>query len=274
MRRDIKRIVKGQRAVDGAGVNLVRVIGHSDVEDFDPFLMMDAFDSTNPEDYIKGFPFHPHRGIETVTYLASGQMDHEDSLGNKGSILGGDCQWMTAGSGIMHQEMPQPSERMLGLQLWLNLSKEDKMTSPKYFDIKSDMIQTIEEENATVRVISGKYKDVEGVKPPHVQASIFDVEIKPNAEFTIDTNIDENVFIYIMRGEGIIEGKEVEIKSAILLTKGDEFSIKASENGMKLVFFSGKPLHEPIAWAGPVVMNTREELQQTFKELEEGTFIK
>ncbi len=215
MKREIVKIVKGQRAVDGAGVDLVRVLGHDTVNDFDPFLMLDAFDSTDPNDYIKGFPFHPHRGIETVTYLINGEMEHQDSLGNKGVIRDGECQWMTAGSGIMHQEMPKASDRMLGLQLWVNLPKEDKMAEPHYFDISGDMIKTVENENSTVKVISGNYMDkAKGVDPKYIKVTLLDVDVKPNEEFNIDLNKEDNMFIYVVYGEGTVEGKKVESKSA------------------------------------------------------------
>jgi redox-sensitive bicupin YhaK (pirin superfamily) len=275
MKREILKVVKGQRTVDGAGVNLVRVLGHDTVNEFDPFLMLDAFDSTDPNDYIKGFPFHPHRGIETVTYLVNGEMEHQDSLGNKGVIRDGECQWMTAGSGIMHQEMPKSSDKMLGLQLWVNLPKEDKMTDPQYFDISKDMIKTFEDEKSTVKVIAGNYMDkVKGVDPKFIKVTLLDVDVKPNEEFNIDLNEEDNMFIYVMTGEGTVAGKKVESKSAVLFNKGDEFSINASENGIRFILFAGKPLHEPVAWAGPVVMNTKDQLQVTFKELDEGTFIK
>lgn len=168
----IKQKVQGNRTVDGTGVKLVCVFVPTTMYSFDPFLMLDSFDSRNPEDYIKGFPWHPHRGIETITYLAEGEIDHGDSLGNKGKILAGQSQWMTAGSGIMHQEMPQPSERMLGFQFWLNLPQPEKMTSPKYFDITKDMVGIKEKNGAIVRVIAGKYQDVKGVKPPHIKAAL------------------------------------------------------------------------------------------------------
>src|SRR5665647_67662 len=156
--RTIRKIVTGKNTIDGAGVKLVRVIGYNDTKDFDPFLMLDAFDSTDPDDYTRGFPWHPHRGIETITYLIKGDIEHGDSLGNKGSILDGDCQWMTAGSGIIHQEMPKACERMLGVQLWLNLPAKDKMAEPKYRDIRLQDIPAVKEDAAIVRVISGEYK--------------------------------------------------------------------------------------------------------------------
>lgn len=275
--RNIKRIVTGQRAVDGAGVKLVRVVGHNDVEDFDPFLMLDAFDSHNPEDYIKGFPWHPHRGIETVTYLVKGNMEHSDSMGNKGMILDGSCQWMTAGSGVMHQEMPQATERMLGAQLWLNMPKENKMAPPAYCDIKAEMVPVIEEDGTTIRVVSGDYKgNTSSVYGDYVKMLYLDVDMKAGAEWTLKTKEDETLFIYIVEGEAYLgeSDKITESRRAVLFDSGHEFKIKAGEKGIRYFLYSAKPLKEPIAWGGPIVMNTREELRQAFAELEKGTFIK
>jgi redox-sensitive bicupin YhaK (pirin superfamily) len=275
--REIKKIVTGVRAVDGAGVKLVRVIGHNDVNDFDPFLMFDAFDSVNPEDYTKGFPWHPHRGIETITYLIKGDIEHQDSLGNKGSILDGCCQWMTAGSGVMHQEMPKASDRMLGAQLWLNLPKENKMTNPNYCDIKSEMVPEVEEEGVTVRVISGDYKGKSSsVYGDYVKMLYLDVDMKPDTEWNINIKEENTLFIYIVEGEGSF-GKSSDIlqsKRALLFDDGNEFKVKSSENGIRFFLFAAKPLKEPISWGGPIVMNTREELNKAFEELENGTFIK
>lgn len=276
MNREIKRIVTGSKAVDGAGVRLVRVVGYNDVKDFDPFLMLDAFDSVNPEDYIKGFPWHPHRGIETVTYLIRGNIEHGDSMGNKGNIFDGCCQWMTAGSGVLHQEMPQASDRMLGAQLWLNMPKNDKMAKPQYCDIKKEMVPVVEEDNATVRVISGNYRGhTSAVYGDYVKMLYLDAEIKPGAEWSMDTAADETLFAYIVDGEGRFgESDTVESKRAVLFDSGDKLDVHAGDNGIRLLLFMAKPLHEPIAWGGPIVMNTREELNQAFKELDEGTFIK
>lgn len=178
--RTIKSDVTGHPAIDGAGVHLVRVLGSPTVRSFDPFLMLDAFDSRNPADYIKGFPMHPHRGIETFTYLIQGEIDHKDSLGNSGKILDGCCQWMTAGSGILHQEMPQASDRILGLQLWINLPRKDKMVEPKYRDITVDMVPKVEEEAGTVAVVAGRYKNVEGAtKGDYVDVRFLDMTLKP-----------------------------------------------------------------------------------------------
>ena len=275
-RREIIEQVRGKNAVDGAGVHLVRVLGIQNVKDFDPFLMLDSFDSRNPEDYIAGFPFHPHRGIETVTYLISGEMEHKDSLGNKGVIKDGECQWMTAGSGIMHEEMPKPAkERMLGLQLWVNLPKKDKMAEPKYFDITKDMVETVNEENADIKVVSGAYKDLaHGVNPDYVDVTLLDIDVKPNETFTIDTREEDNVFVFLIEGTASINETDIETKTAVRFGAGDHITLKAGEKGVRVMYFGGKPLKEPIAWAGPIVMNTQEELKNTFEELNNGTFIK
>lgn len=273
--REIKKTVRGQRAVDGAGVNLVRVLGRSDVYDFDPFLMLDAFDSTDPEDYIKGFPMHPHRGIETVTYLIKGEFEHEDSLKNVGHLRDGECQWMTSGSGILHQEMPKPADRMLGVQLWVNLPKADKMTAPRYSDISKDMIPVVEEEDAVVRIISGDYKGkAKGVDPAFVKATLYDVTVKPGKTITIDTKEEDNVFIFLIEGDGLVKDQIVPKKTAVLFGEGSSIQVSAKESEVRFIYFGGKPLKEPIAWAGPIVMNTKEELSEAFSELEQGSFIK
>lgn len=276
--RTIRRIVTGTTQYDGAGVKLVRVVGHPDVEDFDPFLMMDAFDSTDPADYIKGFPWHPHRGIETVTYLIHGDIEHGDSLGNKGSILDGGCQWMTAGGGILHQEMPQPANRMLGVQLWLNLPKKDKMTDPKYHDIRADMVPKIEEDGCTIGVIAGQYKGRSGAaQGSHVDMTFLDVDMQGEASIKIETNRDRTLFVYIIEGEGWFsktEDKLLYSRRAVLFNEGDALFARASGKGMRFLLFSGAPLKEPVAWGGPIVMNTREELILAFQQIDDGTFIK
>ncbi|MPW26657.1 pirin family protein [Alkalibaculum sp. M08DMB] len=277
MIRKIKEIVTGEHAIDGAGVNLVRVIGRPNVYSFDPFLMMDAFDSIDPDDYTKGFPWHPHRGIETITYLIKGDIEHGDSLGNKGRILDGQCQWMTAGSGIIHQEMPQASERMLGVQLWLNIPAKDKMTDPAYRDILSEMIPKIEDDASRVGILSGNYKDTDGaICGDYVKLRFLDVDIKPNREWAIDTQSDKTLYIYIIEGSGIFDEEKglVESKRAILFEQGDQLIVNASKDGIRFLLFEGSPLKEPIAWGGPIVMNTQEELTQAFKDLDEGNFIK
>ncbi len=276
--RKIKKITKGEPGVDGAGVKLVRVIGYHDTNDYDPFLMMDAFDSHNPEDYVKGFPWHPHRGIETITYLIEGEIEHQDSLGNSGTIKNGDCQWMTAGSGIIHQEMPKPSNRMLGAQIWLNLPARYKMGSPKYGDIKHEDIPLIKEEKTTVRIIAGDYKTTSGAfKAEYVKATYLDVEVQANSEWYYETEEDSTLFLYILNGEGSFEPdsiEEIREKQAVLFDKGKKIYVKSKDKGIRFLLLSAKPLKEPIAWGGPVVMNTKEELNLAFRELDEERFIK
>jgi redox-sensitive bicupin YhaK (pirin superfamily) len=276
--RTVRKIVTGKNTIDGAGVKLVRVIGYYDAKDFDPFLMLDAFDSTNPDDYTRGFPRHPHRGIETITYLVKGDIEHGDSLGNKGSILDGDCQWMTAGSGIIHQEMPKVCERMLGVQLWLNLPVRNKMTAPKYGDINSENIPIIRVNGNKVHIIAGKYNGMQGAfEGSYVKATYLDVEVSAGSEWSFNSEKDSTLFIYILQGEGSFDPDSKELiseKHAVLFNEGDIFWVKASNRGIRFLLLSGKPLKEPIAWGGPIVMNTKEELDLAFKELDENTFIK
>ena len=277
MLKTIRKVVTGSTQYDGAGVKMVRVIDRSNMEDFDPFLMLDAFDSNDSSDYIKGFPWHPHRGIETVTYLIKGDIEHGDSLGNKGSILDGCCQWMTAGSGIMHQEMPKTAERMLGVQLWLNLPQKDKMTKPQYRDISANMIPTIKENGCEIRIISGQYKETAGpVSGDYVKTLFLDVNLEANVEWKLRVDNDDTLFIYIIDGEAYFEPDSIDLhvhRRALLFNEGEDFYVKASDNGLRFLLFSAKPLNEPIAWGGPIVMNTKQELDQAFKELSNGTFI-
>jgi redox-sensitive bicupin YhaK (pirin superfamily) len=275
--REVRRIVTGLRQEDGAGVKLVRVIGHADVEDFDPFLMLDAFDSRNPKDYINGFPWHPHRGIETVTYLITGDIEHGDSLGNKGHILDGCCQWMTAGSGIIHQEMPQPAERMLGLQLWLNLPRKNKWAQPQYRDITAALIPKVQEKSGTVGVISGAYRNSQGAtQGDYVQALMLDVALNPGYEWSLPVDSASTLFIYILEGRGLFDAlaKQVESHRAVLFGAGDQFAVQSGPEGIRFILFAGRPLREPIAWGGPIVMNTREELDQAFADMDNGTFVR
>lgn len=273
-KREIVKTVRGQRTTDGAGVRLVRVLGNRDVEDFDPFLMLDSFDSTDPADYTAGFPMHPHRGIETITYLISGKIDHEDSLGNKGTINAGESQWMTAGSGILHQEMPKTSDRMLGFQLWLNLPRGEKMTDPAYLSITREMIPVIKKDKAAIHVLSGRFEETAGVTPGHIPATIYDVELF-DGEIEIPTKPDEKVFIFLMVGDAVIDGQLILSKTAVLFGEGDSITVSTKPKfNLRFMFFSGMPLSEPIAWGGPIVMNTRDELERAFEELQRGTFIK
>jgi quercetin 2,3-dioxygenase len=284
--RKCSRIVRGQNAVDGAGVSLRRVLGLATVRDFDPFLMLDGFDSTNPADYIRGFPWHPHRGIETVTYLLMGEIEHGDSLGNKGVIRDYQCQWMTAGSGIIHQEMPRPSERLLGCQLWVNLPKKEKMTQPAYRDVRPQDIEAVREGNATVRVLSGAYRDRRGaVKGEYVKVQYLDVVLEPGTTWHYnETSNDQTLFLYLI--EGTLASDEAltdfeEKNCAILMSASstdssdyDEVIVRAGSQGAKFLLIAARPLKEPVAWGGPIVMNTDEELNEAFRELKENTFIK
>lgn len=275
--RNIKKVIRGKHAVDGAGVHLVRLFGRDETRDFDPFLLMDAFDSTNPEDYLRGFPWHPHRGIETITYLIHGNLEHGDSLGNRGSILDGDCQWMTAGSGIIHQEMPQASDRLLGCQIWLNLPAKDKMADPAYNDILDADVPVIDEEQARVHLIAGTYRGHQGAfDGKYVSPLYIDIEAKPGAEWALNTDPANTLFVYILAGGASFDpqtGQVIPEKSVVLFNEGDQFWMRAGESGVRLLLLSGPPLHEPIAWGGPIVMNTREELNKAFQDLRDGTFI-
>jgi redox-sensitive bicupin YhaK (pirin superfamily) len=276
--RHILKTVTGTAAVDGAGVHLVRVIGPNDVRVFDPFLMLDAFDSTNPADYVNGFPWHPHRGIETVTWLVTGSIEHGDSLGNKGMINDGCCQWMTAGSGIIHQEMPKPAQRMLGLQLWVNLPASAKMTAPKYRDLSAEKMPEVKENGARIKVIAGEYRGTNGaMKGDYIDAVMLSIQMDEGGSCEIPVVETNTVFIYILDGRiSVGEEKEpIERRKALLLSEGDTVRIFAPDKGgAQCVLFSGAPLREPIAWGGPIVMNTRDELDEAFRELDEGSFIK
>lgn len=279
-------IVRGQRAVDGAGVRLRRVLGAQTARAFDPFLMLDGFDSVNPADYIRGFPWHPHRGIETITYLVKGEFEHGDSLGNLGMIHDGDCQWMTAGSGIVHQEMPKPSPRMLGCQLWVNLPAKNKMAPPAYGDITRDKVIEVQEADATVSILAGTYKGTKGVfEGKYVKVTYLDVALPPNITWTYTgTPNHETLFIYLLDGTLAVNdnlSKEEEKGCAVLFTPtdanapdNDAVVVRAGAAGARFVLLAAQPLKEPIAWGGPIVMNTQEELQIAMEELNNGTFIK
>ena len=275
--RTIVQDVTGKPTIDGAGVRLVRVLGSPTVKTFDPFLMLDAFDSQNPDDYTKGFPMHPHRGIETFTYLVNGAIEHKDSLGNEGVIGDGDCQWMTAGSGILHQEMPLASPRMLGLQLWINLPAKHKMVDPKYRDITAPMVPYVTEEGVSVAVVAGRYKGVNGAaQGEYVDVRFLDVRLKPGARWQVEADPAHTVFAYVYDGDCcLLEGREpILARHAYLLGEGDAVAFEGGETECRFVLVSGAPLREPVAWGGPIVMNTDEELMQAYFEIEEGRFIK
>ena len=275
--RKIKAMITGRKTEDGAGVRLIRVFSHREAAEFDPFLMLDAFDSHNPADYIKGFPLHPHRGIETITYLIQGRIEHGDSLGNRGVIKDGECQWMTAGSGILHEEMPKPSERLFGVQLWLNLPAKDKMTPPKYNSILAKDIPLVHEDGADIRIIAGNYKHTSGAfEGIHVKPAFLDISLASGASWSFETENNATLFIYILQGSGSFGGESETIpeKHALLFTDGDMFTAQSGLTGMRILLLCGKALHEPIAWGGPIVMNTQDELDVAFEELSDNTFIK
>lgn len=273
--KKIMKKVKGYRTKDGAGVSLIRVIGHDDVTEADPFLMLDAFDSKDPADYIRGFPMHPHRGIETVTYLIDGRIDHKDSLGNSGTIHSGESQWMTAGRGILHEEMPKVSERLFGLQVWVNLPKKDKMTGPRYMDISNDDIGIAEKENSKVRVIAGTYDGVKGASSKYVDVTMLDVTIDSDQELSIPLENRSTALVYTLEGDGGFgsEYEQIENRTAAIFGEGDTLDIKAGKDGVRFMLYAGRPLKEPVAWGGPIVMNTRAELEDAFAEMRRGTFI-
>lgn len=275
--REVVKVVAGNEQKDGAGVRLVRVLGPGTVSEFDPFLMLDAFDSLDPDDYVRGFPWHPHRGIETVTYLIQGDIEHGDSLGNAGSIMDGCCQWMTAGSGIIHQEMPKPCPRMLGLQLWVNLPAMDKMAKPRYRDLKAALIPKVTEAVGTVAVIAGNYGDAEGAtQGDYVKVTMLDVALVPGAVWRMPVDPQATAFAYTVIGEGGFGGAATPVGSrrAVLFGGGDEVSVTAGPEGLRFIIIAGRPLREPVAWGGPIVMNTQAELDQAFAEIENGTFIR
>ena len=273
--RTVTATHRGSRTVDGAGVHLVRVLSAGEARAYDPFLMLDSFDSTNPDDYLAGFPMHPHRGIETITYLISGCIAHEDSLGNRGEIRPGESQWMCAGNGILHQEMPQASDRMLGFQLWLNLPAAEKMCDPTYRSLGQAQIPVVQEEGASVHVIGGRYGGASGARPGHVQATLLDVELDPGATLTLPVAPEDTAFAFTLLGAAQVGGTAVSEKTAALLGPGDAVTLAAPPDApARVIFYAGKPLDEPIAWGGPIVMNTQAELRQAFDELRAGTFIR
>lgn len=274
--RQVKRVVEGTRTQDGAGVKLVRVFARREVEDFDPFLMLDAFDSTDPDDYTKGFPWHPHRGIETITYIISGNIEHEDNLGNRGVISHGECQWMTAGSGIIHQEMPKPSERMLGAQVWLNLPAADKMTEPQYRDVTAGLIPIVSEAEADIKIISGTYKGHHGgTHADYIKPLFLDVNMRSNKTWRLETDPETTLFIYIFSGKAQFENDKIyDSHRAILFEQGKSFQISSGDERLRFLLLMARALKEPVAWEGSIVMNSQKELDQAFKELEAGTFIR
>jgi hypothetical protein len=284
--------------IEGAGVHLNRVFGFSEVPLFDPFLLLDDFRSDVPEHFIKGFPWHPHRGIETITYVLKGDVEHGDSLGNKGVIGSGDVQWMTAGSGIIHQEMPKGDEerRMHGFQLWANLPAMEKMMNPRYRDVARRQIPEVKLPNGiTIKIICGEVSGIKGpVEDIVIEPEFLDVALPANSEFTYRTKQGHTVFAYVIEGQGYfcrdknpftyeMEGNNyfdiqrdpfVENGTIVLFDDGDEIVVFTENHKMRFLLVSGKPLNEPVAWYGPIVMNSQEELQTAFEEYRQGTFIK
>ncbi len=298
MLRRIKKILKSKPTIEGAGVHLKRAFGFYHVPQLDPFLLLDDFRSDNPDYYLKGFPWHPHRGIETITYMLDGYVEHGDSMKNKGVISPGEVQWMTAGSGIIHQEMPRGDKKgvMGGFQLWANLPASHKMMDPRYRDIKKTMIPEITADNGVkIKVICGKVNNVQGpVKDVVIEPEYIDVSMPAKTTFAHPIKKGHTVFAYVIEGEGYFDkgddsyAYEVEgvnyfdfkreclmkSESLVLFEDGDEVLVTAQEKPLRFLLVSGKPLKEPVAWYGPIVMNTQEELREAFEEFNNGNFIK
>ncbi len=273
MERKIIQQVRGFRTKDGAGVSLVRVLGYGTVQEYDPILMLDSFDSTNPDDYTAGFPMHPHRGIETISYVYRGFMTHRDSLGNEDTIGDGEVQWMTAGSGILHEEKLPAAERMLGVQLWLNLPAKDKMAPPAYHSIKNSEIKEIEFDWGKLRLLAGEFEGRKGYMSKYLPLNYYDLHLNSNATIVLNTESECSVLVFTLIGDAYIGGDLVKEKTAVKLTPGDTIEIKATITKAQVLFISSKRLDEPVAWGGPIVMNTREELNKAFEDLKKGTFI-
>ena len=293
--RPVKQLVKSQPTLEGAGVRLRRAFGFGETGDFDPFLLLDDFRGDRPADYEAGFPWHPHRGIETITYVLAGTVDHGDSLGNKGTIGAGDVQWMTAGSGIIHQEMPHGNDRgqMHGFQLWANLPASLKMTHPRYQDVKAQDIPVVAEDDGTsVRVVCGSFWGKNGpVDDVAAEPQYLDVFVPPGRRRSLPVATARNAFAYVFEGSGKfsnasepqpvrtdviggVEGHYADNRSLIVFDSGDEVTVQAGEQGIRFLLVSGRPLREPVAWRGPIVMNTDAELRQAFEEYRNGTFLK
>ena len=279
--RKIRRVLTSKPTLEGAGVHLKRGFGFSEVPLFDPFLLFDDFRSDIPEHFIKGFPWHPHRGIETITYVLQGDVEHGDSMGNTGVISSGDVQWMTAGSGIIHQEMPKGDAdgKMYGFQLWANLPAEQKMMAPRYRDISADQIPEVKlADGASVKIIAGQ---MEGCRGPMedivIDPEYLDVTMPAHSAFTHATKQGHTFFSYVIDGQGYFtpeEDQPFDNGTVILFDDGEEISVVTKEKMVRFLLISGRPLGEPVAWRGPIVMNTQEELETAFAEYREGTFLK
>ncbi len=296
--RPIKRIIQAKPTLEGAGVHLRRAFGFGNTSEFDPFLLLDDFRNDIPADYLAGFPWHPHRGIETITYVLAGTVDHGDSMGNSGTISAGDVQWMTAGSGIIHQEMPKGDQagRMHGFQLWANLPSSLKMISPRYQEVKSGEIPLITDDDGTqVRIVCGTFWGKKGPAAGIAADPIYlDVSVPPGKMKTLPVATTSHAFAYVFAGSGkfcnasgplavptesvgwsnTAPPAQVDNRSLILFDSGDEVTVKAGDDGIRFLLISGKPLKEPVAWYGPIVMNTQEQLQLAYEDLKRGTFLK
>jgi redox-sensitive bicupin YhaK (pirin superfamily) len=297
--RPVKRIAQSRPTIEGAGVRLRRAFGFGDTSEFDPFLLFDDFRNDRPEDYRAGFPWHPHRGIETITYVLAGAVDHGDSLGNQGTLSAGDVQWMTAGSGILHQEMPQGDAggRMHGFQLWANLPSSLKMTAPRYQDVPSAAIPEIVDDDGTrVRVVCGDFWGQRGpVDGIAADPRYLDVSVPAGRRTTLPVETWRHAFAYVFEGSGtfrdasepfgvltekgtpdgeLVIREQTGNRSLVMFGSGDEVTVQAGEDGIRFLLISGQPLREPVAWYGPIVMNTEAELQRAVAELRNGTFIK
>jgi len=297
--RPVKRIVSSKPTIEGAGVHLHRAFGFGDTAEFDPFLLLDDFRNDRPEEYRAGFPWHPHRGIETITYVLAGTVEHGDSLGNRGNLGAGDVQWMTAGRGILHQEMPQGDAhgRMHGFQLWANLPSSLKMTAPRYQDIKAGEIpQIIDDDGTSARVVCGEFWGKRGpVEGVAADPRYLDITVPPGRRKTLPVELERHAFAYVFEGSGkfraasqpfgvltektdgeneILVREQTGDRSLVLFDSGDEVTVQAGDAGIRFLLVSGKPIEEPVAWYGPIVMNTQAELRQAVAELRNGTFIK
>jgi hypothetical protein len=276
--RKIRKVLKSKPTIEGAGVHLNRVFGFSEVPLFDPFLLLDDFRSDVPEHFLKGFPWHPHRGIETITYVLKGDVAHGDSMGNKGVTSSGDVQWMTAGSGIIHQEMPKGNAdgSMHGFQLWANLPARQKMMPPRYRGITADQIPEVKLPNGVrMKIIAGMINDVRGpMEEIVIDPEYFDCTVPTGETYVHTTNPAYTAFIYVIGGRGMTDDTELENGILVLFEAGDQLSVKAGGEDLRFLLLTGMPLNEPVAWRGPIVMNTQEELETAFREYREGTFIK
>jgi len=280
--RKVLEIIEPQMVMEGAGVRLKRSIATRRLDYLDPFLLFDHFGSDDPDDYLAGFPMHPHRGIETVTYMLAGAVHHRDSMGNSGTIGAGDVQWMTSGRGILHEEMPQPRQgEMAGFQLWVNLPAKLKMTPPRYQEIPSDLMPEIKREDGVkIRVIAGAVDGVQGPVTEIAADPIYlDVSIPPNGSFHHPIERGHSAFAYVFEGEGTFgitderDGKTVSHPKLVVFDDGDSVKVHTTRHPVRFLLVSGKPLHEPIARYGPFVMNTREEIKQALRDLQDGTFV-